>query len=198
MLNLNSTVKLSKKQKDKIKSIGTLNKDSWDKKKTSLKGNISHQLDILQSSRCAYCDCRIIDGADVDHIAHKALYPQFTFEPRNLVLACTLCNEKLKGRLDTIDNLSKYYKSCKFKMVHPYFDDVDYYFDCSEPIIMVKKGLSNDERNKADWTKSKLQFLDTRFCEKRAREAFLNEYTHKQGISYEELIQDSLNIKMFY
>lgn len=85
-----------------------------------------------QHWRCAYC-CLPVGVIDerrpfsLDHIAPKGqgLYPQFTFERLNIVVACTACNERLKNRSDTVHILSVSYSSCSFNIVHPYFDDVE-------------------------------------------------------------------------
>ncbi len=84
--------------------------------------------DLLQkqSHRCAYCCNRLMgEQPHRDHIAPKGLnlHPEFTFEVRNLVLACYYCNSERKGETDTIAVKSPQYASCQFTIVHPILDD---------------------------------------------------------------------------
>lgn len=84
--------------------------------------------DLLQkqSRRCAYC-CDRLKGEQPhrDHIAPKGinLHPEFTFEVRNLVLACYYCNSERKGEIDTVSVKSPQYADCQFTIVHPILDD---------------------------------------------------------------------------
>lgn len=79
-----------------------------------------------QSHRCAYCCSRLL-GAEPhrDHIAPKGinLDPEFTFEVRNLVLACYYCNSERKGETDTIAVKAPQYELCQFEIVHPILDE---------------------------------------------------------------------------
>lgn len=81
-----------------------------------------------QLGYCAYCSAEIGDDArndaDIEHFAHKSLYPQWAFEVRNLFLTCKYCNQKRKGRFDTVIFQSPVYESCYFALVHPYLDNV--------------------------------------------------------------------------
>jgi uncharacterized protein (TIGR02646 family) len=85
-----------------------------------------------QGRRCAFC-CFPIGHVDyrrayaVDHIAPKGatLYPQWTFEPHNLILLCWTCNSHFKAAADTINTASSVYKNCTFTVVHPYLDVIE-------------------------------------------------------------------------
>lgn len=84
-----------------------------------------------QGGVCAYCCLPIgpVDyrrGNHLDHFAPKAIgkYPQWSFEPLNLLLACEACNSSLKTTFDPVLTLGNSYVGCSFSIVHPYFDDV--------------------------------------------------------------------------
>ena len=88
--------------------------------------------DLLQkqSHRCAYCCNRLMgEQPHRDHIAPKGLdlHPEFTFEVRNLVLACYYCNSERKGETDTIAVKSPQYELCQFSIVHPILDDPQFH-----------------------------------------------------------------------
>lgn len=87
-----------------------------------------------QAGRCAYCDLEIsLDvrrHETVDHFLPKEVFPRWTYEPANLLLACQSCNSILKSRdqpaivpqdcdLDTV-----LYLDLEFRICHPYFDTV--------------------------------------------------------------------------
>ncbi len=86
-----------------------------------------HLLDV-QKVRCAYCE-RILGHGEVqiEHFAPKWKFPQFLYEPLNLVCSCNICNGfPQKGKRITIkgDVAQKYIEN-EFKYVHPFLDDVD-------------------------------------------------------------------------
>ncbi len=86
---------------------------------------------IQQGGNCVYCQkpvpIRSARGSDVEHIAPKSIYPQFLFEPRNLCVACTDCNEAKREKevFAKPKNNPKRYPTTggAFKIVHPHFDD---------------------------------------------------------------------------
>ncbi|MFA7287499.1 MAG: HNH endonuclease [Melioribacteraceae bacterium] len=104
-----------------------------------LKFHIRSALKSLQGCNCAYCGLPFYETSndEIEHIAPKGtlrdgtkLNPEFTFVGDNLVLACRLCNGFLKkGTKDTVDIKVADYKHCKFKLVHPYFDDPDLHYE---------------------------------------------------------------------
>jgi uncharacterized protein (TIGR02646 family) len=80
----------------------------------------------LQGQRCAYCGTRLFDESPHrDHIAPKGtnLHPEWTFQPRNIVLACYTCNSVRKKQFDTVLQKGRSYKTTTFSIVHPYLDD---------------------------------------------------------------------------
>ncbi|MFT9349563.1 MAG: retron system putative HNH endonuclease [Gluconobacter japonicus] len=102
---------------------------AWDrnlKDAKLFKEDIDIHLKVEQSERCAYCGSRFMSTAwHRDHIAPKGrrYYPEWTFEPLNLVLACYDCNSGWKNQQDTIATRAVDYQNCTFTIVHPYFDD---------------------------------------------------------------------------
>lgn len=117
---------------------------------------------IIQSNRCGWCALAIgVDGrrtAHRDHIAPKGKHPVWTFNPKNIVIACEYCNGfAVKGDIDTVSALEENYDDCEFYVVHPYLDDPDLHieFAGSEVGVLVR-GLSE----KGCWTVENLQ-LDT-------------------------------------
>lgn len=81
-----------------------------------------------QGSRCAYCVLSINSTshrrAEIDHFVPKAgNYGEWTYESRNLVLACAECNSGLKkSYFPLITPAPCDYAECSFTMVHPYLD----------------------------------------------------------------------------
>ena len=105
----------------------------------SIKGKIRLDLNIIQSNnKCAYCglDLRETSGPEIEHIAPKGekpdgtvLYPQFMYEPYNLVFACHRCNCDNKKVYDSIQTVDDDYTQCEFKIIHPYFDEPSDHLD---------------------------------------------------------------------
>ncbi|MHA3597225.1 HNH endonuclease family protein [Yersinia enterocolitica] len=109
-------------------------------KRTSLKKKIKKHLKISQKNHCYYCGCKLDrftdSGIHIDHILPKGAihgcYECFTFEPKNLVLACFRCNgTEFKYQKDYILKYNKDYNLISFKIVHPYFDDIVNYISCN-------------------------------------------------------------------
>jgi len=102
-------------------------------RRNEIKRIIKRHLNTNQGHHCAFCglDMRT-RGAQIEHIAPKGakLYPQFMWEPKNLILACPSCNGfTKKSTYNTILVLRPVYKDCVFNIVHPYFDNPDHHFE---------------------------------------------------------------------
>lgn len=193
MLNLTKEISLDKKQKEIIKSFGILKKEHWDRNQTRLRKKITSDLKMLQNNCCVYCGCEIFETPDVEHIAHKADYPQFLFTPKNLALCCKTCNQAYKGDENIIETLDKDYLKCKFLMVHPYIDDVNHFFDTSKSIILKKSGLTPAENIKADYTIKILHWDEEVVRNRRVREAMCREYCTEHVTTLDkELIKNTL------
>lgn len=84
-----------------------------------------------QSDRCAFCLLSITPTArreaDLDHVVPKAsgMYPEWTYEALNLVLACSWCNRRIKKAEDFMllpkPHVEKY-RHVALRIVHPYLD----------------------------------------------------------------------------
>ncbi|MBZ7507809.1 HNH endonuclease [Klebsiella michiganensis] len=87
-----------------------------------------------QGKHCAYC--RMYNHSshglswDIDHILPKDKFPQFLFQPLNLILACRACNIAKKDDVYLVDksNVSKYkypHNSDDYEIIHPHFDSYE-------------------------------------------------------------------------
>jgi uncharacterized protein (TIGR02646 family) len=132
MLNITQRISLSKNArrliKKRIKHDGGLNVDSWTNIPRTVKNEISKKLLFNHSPQCVYCERLLIaTGNQVDHFAHKASFPQYTFTTTNLFYSCTYCNSSTrKGQKSTIDlptNVN--YRLCNFSIIHPLFENPD-------------------------------------------------------------------------
>ncbi len=131
MLNINTRISLSKAAKRIIKAFckknSPLTVDAWKSIRVSVKNEISKKLLLNQRLKCAYCERHLYAlGNEIDHFAHKAVYPQFSFNTVNLFYACKFCNSaSIKGQKPTVSTLSNHYQQCTFTILHPYFHDID-------------------------------------------------------------------------
>lgn len=146
---ITTCIKYSKDEKDYLEDIKPYEGTFWSnppkknypkKKMKELKTSIKERLEKVQGTDCAYCGLALgeTSEAQIEHIAPKGvrtdkktpLYPQFMFTKKNLVLACSFCNGfNKKGTEDTIRIYDDEYNKCKFKIVHPYFDDPRDHYD---------------------------------------------------------------------
>lgn len=94
----------------------------------------NHYLD-QQKSACFYCKIFIFSKNglhwQVEHILPKSLFPQFLFEPLNLIVICPDCNREKDAQNPHVagnNALSqKTYpsKSTRFKIIHPFYDNYE-------------------------------------------------------------------------
>ncbi|EIW0149338.1 HNH endonuclease [Klebsiella pneumoniae] len=84
-----------------------------------------------QGHLCAYCRMHNHTSHglswDIDHILPKDRYPQFLFQPLNLILACKECNGFKSNKIPLMDENQflryKYPQDEKqFSIIHPHFD----------------------------------------------------------------------------
>lgn len=194
MLNLNYVVSLDSKQKTKIEKLkmesGKLEAEHWKRNETALRIAITRDLKKLQNNRCVYCGCKIDGTPDCEHIAHKSTYPQFIFTPLNLALSCKTCNQTFKHDRDIVEKEDCIYVRCDFRMVHPYLDNVDRYFDTSKFRIRIKERLSKEEVEKAKYTEELLHWADSEVVSKRARQHLADERLAELGMTEEEYIEE--------
>lgn len=194
MLNLNTPLELTEKQNEAIKALiddsGELKEEHWRKRERTLRIAIRSKLMSMQNNFCVYCGCPIFGAEDVEHIAHKADYPQFIFTPKNLAYSCKMCNQTYKGQVDVVAQVDTDYDKCQFKMVHPYLDDVDHYFDTSKFEIKVQAGLTASERRKAVYTHNLLHWSDPAVTLRRAATYMMQRYSEENQTSLAQIVLD--------
>lgn len=191
MLNLNRPVTLSTEQITLISGFGKLTVDDWKKNPTKLRKKISSDLKVLQDDICVYCGCKINGTGDVEHIAHKAVHTEFMFTPKNLAYSCKTCNQTYKGTAEVIIQKDVNYEQCVFNIVHPYLDDVDYFFDTSKPIIEIKKTLSGAELTKAKRTFALFRWDSSEVTERRAERIAALAYASEHGTTISQIAIDN-------
>lgn len=108
---------------------GTL--PDWSRKRKVIEEFVEWAL-ANQRDQCAFCGYFVGDLADrrawsVDHFAPKGnnFYPQWTYNPLNLIITCHSCNTVFKNQFDSVATVAPDYVNCKFLLVHPYLDLVD-------------------------------------------------------------------------
>ncbi|WP_176470294.1 HNH endonuclease, partial [Terribacillus saccharophilus] len=73
---------------------------------------------ITLESTCPYCDYHEMefDSSSVDHFVPKSRHPILAIYPKNLVVACSACNDRLKK------------EKIRLPIFHPYYTNLDDYF----------------------------------------------------------------------
>lgn len=106
-----------------IKTGCTVTKSERNKLVTDIKT----KLELIQGNYCIYCGIHKDYRGHLqrEHILAKSnkKYPNFMFEPENLVLACRICNMDLKRSKDFGSQERINYRKNSFSIVHPYIDD---------------------------------------------------------------------------
>ena len=200
MLNLTRVLELTEQQKVAIQELideyGELKEEHWGKREHTLRIAIRSSLMVMQNNFCVYCGCPTFGAEDVEHIAHKADYPQFVFTPKNLAYSCKMCNQSFKGDVNVVTQANPDYDKCQFNIVHPYLDEVERYFDTTKAEIGIRSGLSSQDRKKAENTKKLLHWKEPEVRTRRAHAAMAQKYTEITGISIAQaLLDDTLTYK---
>ena len=190
MLNLTKVLELTEEQKRIIRDFGVLTEAHWKQRETKLRKAIRSTLMDMQNNFCVYCGCPTHGEEDVEHIAHKADYPQFLFTPQNLAYSCKICNQTFKGQTDVVRLLSTDYDACQFNIVHPYLDDVDHYFDTSKLQIKIRSNLTPQEYEKADTTYILLHWEDPAVVLRRAGAFAIQKYSEEHGTTLVQMLLD--------
>jgi uncharacterized protein (TIGR02646 family) len=167
MLNLTRAFQLLPTEQAYLNTLMNPSKtdhESWsaykdDEEMKRFKARLKSELLDIQDDKCVYCmqtiDTRTAYDGDREHFANKNRYPEYTFEPYNLLLACRTCNNPLKGQTNTIENQNNRYTDCDFSMVHPIIDNVDDHIGFNQGSIIfaiTDKGLRTIELFKLDDT----------------------------------------------
>ena len=138
----------------------------WDEKNDAVlnfKSIMKEKLYINQNGKCAYCGLSLnTRNPEIDHIAPKGgtirpKHSECTFLPLNLVYACHNCNSsECKGQKDVVASKGNLeYRNWSFKIVHPYLDDPNNYFECCATdtiILLPKKDVDEQHKEKARFT----------------------------------------------
>ena len=168
-------------QKKYIKNLGTPKYEDWDSGKREnkeIKKTIKKELMTYQNNKCAYCRLELEETsrAEIEHIAPRKKYPEYEYTKTNLVMACQFCNgSSKKGRKDTIASKGEYYNQCEFKIVHPYYDDVEHFFKYYGAIISIKESLNAKEKEKAKFTIDTFELAKAKQVEARVKAQFFED-----------------------
>ncbi|RBP25364.1 hypothetical protein DET55_114116 [Bacillus mycoides] len=89
--------------------------------------NIVERKFLTNERVCPYCDWYEIEiaGVSIDHFLPKSKFPLFSIYPKNLVMSCPTCNDRIK----------RHY--IKLSIFHPYYDEVANYFKLLEIYIVI-------------------------------------------------------------
>ncbi|HEY9190905.1 MAG TPA: hypothetical protein VIM88_08570 [Sulfurovum sp.] len=165
MLNLDTALEFLPLELAYLNSLNNptkLQQESWsaynnDASMKSLKKEMKIRLLLIQNDKCVYCmkniDTRTHYDGDREHFANKDRYPQYTFEPYNLLISCSDCNRPLKGTHNTISTFNSIYSNCEFNIVHPILDNVPDHIDFTDKVLIfakTDKGLRTIELFKLD------------------------------------------------
>jgi uncharacterized protein (TIGR02646 family) len=163
----------NKTEEDELLKLKVHTGEMWDHPPSDiikqLKTNIKDQLLPNQNNECAYCglDLGGTSEGQIEHIAPKAKYSDFTFEKENLVMACHFCNGfSKKGNYHTIQTIDTKYNSCVFKLVHPYFDNPNEHFKW---VSQDRKILISSLSEKGKYSIKIFELAEPRMCELRAK-----------------------------
>ncbi|MCW0322562.1 HNH endonuclease [Pantoea dispersa] len=161
---------------DALARFNEIGSKSWDKsfkddigfeegdisKRARLKKIIKIFLTKQQQAYCYYCGRSFyLFGENpkmygryihIDHILPKNAshghYGRFVFEPKNLILACAICNGiDYKGTKDFCATPTIDYDHMSFSIVHPYFDDISLHFRIEDDGRAIK---INEDISKAE------------------------------------------------
>lgn len=200
---LNQTVSFNAKQQETIRKLmssnltaseiwsGKLKKIVPHKERKEIHIAIKEQLMAIQEETCAFCEIKFSyrvgkkskRSIHREHIAPKSIYRQFTYTPKNFVLACSICNGlDYKADADTISNIEQSYDLCEFSIVHPHLDKKsDYYrLDITTGVLKVVDG-----KDKGKNTIEMFGLNEQFFCNTRHMSAMCKKY---KASSQQELI----------
>jgi uncharacterized protein (TIGR02646 family) len=128
----------------------TLAANNWDSQRNciaDLKEVLNIHFDTHQNECCCYCGLLYdrTGRGEIEHIAPKGIYPQFSFHRHNLIKSCQLCNSSsMKHTYDSVSVVDVVYENCIFKIVHPYLDDHREHYRWKYGIINVVISVHNN------------------------------------------------------
>lgn len=181
-----------------ITRFNSIGSQSWDKTlkdnvgfengdisiRKRVKKEIKAYLSQKQENYCYYCgrsfylfgenSTRISRNIHIDHILPKNAthghYGRFVFEPRNLILACVICNgADFKGTLDFCDTPDIEYEKMSFSIVHPHSEDITLHFSIADDGRAIK---INEDTSKADLMEKVFGVNSTHMIESRLQNLY--------------------------
>jgi hypothetical protein len=173
---------------------------AWDRQTNEVKifkSILMRDGQVLQNSRCAWCSLLIGEVGHRrihrDHIAPKALYGRWSYNPLNLVLTCDYCNTEIKKTADTVKKAGSTYELSQFYVVHPYLDGpiaghITFVFDPGGKDVFI-----NGVSDKGRWTVSELRLDSPALTTARARELCLDDLKESLTSSQLHLVTAALS-----
>ncbi|KDM90279.1 hypothetical protein [Photobacterium galatheae] len=153
--NIPSCVKYTLEEWYLAKALNQKNYDTWDDKlpgmprgaradRDRLKDKIKKDLKKIQRGYCAYCGILFMVRGGESHIQREHIlakntdrYRKFTFEPLNLVLACSRCNGfDLKGSKDYVTYYNEIYSLIETSIVHPHLDNIEDHLTANDSVLV--------------------------------------------------------------
>jgi uncharacterized protein (TIGR02646 family) len=135
----------------------------------------------IQDGKCVWCTLAMGEKghrtAHRDHIAPKKLYPEWTFVPLNIAIACEYCNGfSVKVDLDTVAVNAATYDTVEFYLVHPYLDDPAEHFAFAYGPNGKAGVLISSDTTKGKWTIRNLHLDSDALTIERAKDALYAEH----------------------
>ncbi|MFA6277321.1 MAG: hypothetical protein WC622_11260 [Pedobacter sp.] len=156
MINqLTQTFTLTPAQQAAVNALMPFTRDTWESYAAhDIRDLIGVQLRNFQNGKCCFCGLLYDETGrgEIEHIAPKKArpneYPEFSFSPQNLAMACQLCNSStMKGQYNSIDIHNANYGNCTFKIVHPYLHNHALHYRWNHGLLrVVITGITNEAK----------------------------------------------------
>ncbi len=143
---LPETVNFTEEESSFLDSIKPWTKEKWsdsfgtsdqNRIRNEIKAKIKTELKRIQDNYCAFCGLNLDLAYEVhrEHVAPQYKYPDYIFEPENLVLSCSFCNMFKKKKAYFVADRNnrvgpKLYSNLTFEILHPHRDNFSDYLDC--------------------------------------------------------------------
>jgi uncharacterized protein (TIGR02646 family) len=101
------------------------------------------------NEKCAYCESKPlhVTFGDVEHICPKGVDPLRAYDWQNLTLACSVCNNKKRAKVDIVD---------------PYLDEPDVAFEFYGPWLTEIAATPNAKRTRIELDLNRKELLSQR------------------------------------
>lgn len=142
-----------------------------------------------QNMLCAYCEKEIEadgDNSNTDHFKTRSLFPRNTLDYNNLLVSC-----KSKFHCESIkDNFGLTCVDYE-KIINPVFENPDIFFDYGiDGDILVKDGLSNRDKGKAEFTIEVFELNNLSLKKDRANIGASLSFYHDYNYEIEDILND--------